>query len=61
MYRRDLWQEYAPTARGAQEHFEDLGLSIDQLRGKKILDIGAGLNELANELKNENLDIVSLY
>jgi len=55
-----LWQEYKPTARGVDEHFENLGLSIDMLRGKKILDIGAGLNKLANELEKEKLDIVSL-
>ncbi len=60
MENRHLWKEYSPTARGVEEHFEDLSLKIEDLRGKKILDIGAGLNQLANELKNENLDIVSL-
>lgn len=55
-----LWQEYKPTARGVDEHFEDLALNMDMLRNKKILDIGAGLNELANELEREKLDIVSL-
>lgn len=60
MKNEGLWKEYAPTARGVDEHVEDLGLNVNDLRGKKILDIGSGLNQLANELKGEGLDIVSL-
>jgi len=60
MKNENLWKEYAPTARGAKEHFEDLGLKLDDLRGKKILDIGSGLNQLANELKPLGIDIISL-
>ncbi|MDO8523110.1 MAG: methyltransferase domain-containing protein [bacterium] len=60
MGNEHLWEEIRPTARGMSEHFEDFGLSIDDLRGKKILDIGSGLNQLANELKEDNLDITSL-
>ncbi len=55
-----IWEEYAPTARGRNEHFEDLDLNIEQLKGKKILDIGSGLNQFANELRDESLNITSL-
>lgn len=60
MQNENLWREYVPTARGAEEHFEDLGLKLDDLKGKKILDIGSGLNQLANELKPLGIDITSL-
>ncbi|MBU0612604.1 class I SAM-dependent methyltransferase [Patescibacteria group bacterium] len=56
----ELWKEYKPTARGAQEYLEDFGLTLKDLRGKKILDIGSGLNEFANDLRDENLDITSI-
>ncbi|MDO8728397.1 MAG: hypothetical protein Q7K26_00740 [bacterium] len=38
MKNEHLRKEYAPTARGIEEHAIDLGLNINDLRGKKILD-----------------------
>ena len=38
----------------------DLGLTWDDLRGKKVLDMGAGLGELAEEGKKHGVEIISL-
>lgn len=44
----------------AGEILEDLGLSWENLEGKKVLDVGAGLAEVAEEGKKRGVDIVSL-
>jgi len=59
-FKEKLWGEIRPTGRSAEECFEDLGVSLEFLKGKKILDIGSGLNQFAQDLKQENLDITSL-
>lgn len=38
----------------------DLGLTWEDLRGKKVLDVGAGLGELAEVGKKHGVEIVSL-
>lgn len=62
MENENLWKEYAPTARGTEEHLQDLGLTLEDFKHKKILDIGSGLNQFAQELRSKipDVDIVSL-
>lgn len=58
--REKMWSEIRPTGRSADEYFKDLDISVEFLEGKKILDIGSGLNRFARDLKKHNLDIVSV-
>lgn len=61
MEHESLWKEYSPTARGVEEHFQDLGLKLEDFKDKKILDIGSGLNQFAFELRKliSGVDITS--
>ncbi|MDD5710796.1 MAG: class I SAM-dependent methyltransferase [Candidatus Colwellbacteria bacterium] len=59
-FKEELWGEIRPTGRSAEECFEDLGISLEFLKGKKILDIGSGLNQFAQDLKQEHLDLTSI-
>lgn len=59
-FKEKIWGEIRPTGRSAEECFEDLGISLEVLKGKKVLDIGSGLNQFAQDLKQENLDLTSI-
>jgi len=56
------WKECSPTDRGFEGYLQWLGLEEEDLMGKKILDIGSGLNQFAEDIKNKNLniDVISL-
>lgn len=58
--KEKMWAEIRPTGRSAEEYFRELGIPKEFLRGKKILDIGSGLNQFAQDLKPENLDLTSI-
>ncbi len=58
--KEKMWAEIRPTGRSAEEYFQDLDISIEFLKGKKILDIGSGLNQFAKDLRKYNLDLVSI-
>lgn len=58
--KEKMWAEIRPTGRTAAEYFEDLDISPEFLKGKKILDIGSGLNKFAKDLKEYDLDLVSI-
>ena len=58
--KEKMWAEIRPIGRSAEEYFKDLDISVEFLEGKKILDIGSGLNQFAFDLKKHDLDIVSI-
>ena len=58
--KEKMWAEIRPTGRSADEYFENLGISVESLKHKKVLDIGCGLNQFATDLKMHNLDLTSL-
>ena len=43
-----------------EDYLESVGLKPEDLEGKKVLDIGAGLAEFAREAKKRNIDVTSL-
>ncbi|OHA05678.1 MAG: hypothetical protein A2934_01765 [Candidatus Sungbacteria bacterium RIFCSPLOWO2_01_FULL_47_10] len=49
------WKEFPPSGRGLDEYLKFLELTRDDLAGKKILDIGSGLNQCAEDIKKERL------
>lgn len=55
-----MWAEIRPTGRSAEEYFKDLKISPAFLEGKKILDIGSGLNRFARDVSEHHLDLVSI-
>lgn len=46
--------------RTAATYLNDLGLNWEQLKGKKVLDLGAGLAGFAKAAKKRGVDVVSL-
>lgn len=58
--KEKMWAEIRPTGRPAEEYFKDLGISLEFLEGKKVLDIGSGLNQFAKDLRKHSLDLVSV-
>lgn len=58
--KEKMWAEIRPTGRSAEEYFHDLDISLEFLKGKKVLDIGSGLNQFAKNLQVYNLDLVSI-
>ena len=48
------------TSRGKENYFKNLDISPEFLHGKKILDIGSGMNVFAEEVKDYDLDLVSM-
>lgn len=58
--KEKMWAEIRPTGRSAEEYFKHLDISLEFLKGKKILDIGSGLNQFAKDLRKYNLNLVSI-
>ena len=58
--KEKMWAEIRPTRRSSEKYFKDLDISPEFLEGKKILDIGSGLNQFAHDLKKYNFDLVSI-
>ncbi|MBI2639756.1 MAG: class I SAM-dependent methyltransferase [Candidatus Sungbacteria bacterium] len=56
------WQEIATTNRGLEEYLRDLHLTLEMLKGKKILDVGSGTRRFAKELKESgvNAEVISV-
>ena len=57
-----IFEKQQPMARGLTEYLHNLRLTRQELSGKRILDIGAGLAQFGEDIKREGIDakIVSL-
>src|SRR3990167_668835 len=58
--KEKMWEEIRPTDRKPSEYFHDLGIDLQFLKNKKILDVGSGRNQFAHDIREHNLDLVSI-
>jgi len=48
------------NCRGAEEYQKDLGFDIETMKGKKVLDIGAGGGKFQKEAKERGVNVISI-
>lgn len=49
-------QEIPVTGRSVQKYFDELNLTPERIKGKKILDVGAGMAQFARGVKDLGID-----
>lgn len=52
---RNIWEQQQPMGRGLREYLYNLRLTREELAGKRILDVGAGLAQFGEDLKREGI------
>lgn len=57
--KSEIRYKYPPSERGLKEYTEQFNLDLDELRGKKVLDIGASFN-FQRQAKEEGIDVIAL-
>ncbi|MGA3150628.1 MAG: class I SAM-dependent methyltransferase [Candidatus Saccharimonadales bacterium] len=58
--RNRALEHVSSTGRGISDYREHLGIELEDLRGKRILDVGAGFSIFAREAKEHGAETISL-
>lgn len=56
MEKKEFWMHVPTTSRGLDEYVERLGLELESLRHKVILDVGSGQGQFAKDVKESGIE-----